>query len=53
MEKQVEKLLKEASEALDAAGSLKELDEVRVRYLGKKGEVTALLKGAGIEFELK
>jgi phenylalanyl-tRNA synthetase alpha chain len=47
MEKQVEKLLKEASEALDAAGSLKELDEVRIRYLGKKGGVTALLKGLG------
>jgi phenylalanyl-tRNA synthetase alpha chain len=47
MEKQVEKLLKEASEALDAAGSLKELDDIRIRYLGKKGEVTALLKGLG------
>ena len=47
MEKQVEKLLKDAAKALNAASSLKELDEVRVRYLGKKGEVTALLKGLG------
>jgi phenylalanyl-tRNA synthetase alpha chain len=47
MEKQVEKLLKEASGALDAAGSLKELDDIRIRYLGKKGKVTALLKGLG------
>ncbi len=47
MEKKVEKLLEEAGKALDATGSLKELDEVRVRYLGKKGEVTSLLKGLG------
>ena len=47
MEKQVDKLLKEAQKALDAVGSLKELDDVRVRYLGKKGEVTSLLKGLG------
>ncbi len=47
MEKQVEKLLKEAKKAMDSVGSLKELDEVRIRYLGKKGEVTSLLKGLG------
>lgn len=47
MQKQVEKLLKDAAEALNKASSLKELDEIRVRYLGKKGEVTSLLKGLG------
>ncbi len=47
MQKQVEKLLKEAGQALDKARSLKELDDVRIRFLGKKGEVTSLLKGLG------
>jgi len=47
MQKQVAKLLNEAGKALDAASSLKELDEIRVRYLGKKGEITTLLKGLG------
>ncbi|MGD8352790.1 MAG: phenylalanine--tRNA ligase subunit alpha [Pseudomonadota bacterium] len=45
MEKQVEKVLKECKKAIEEADSLKELDEVR--YLGKKGEVTSLLKGLG------
>ena len=30
-----------------SAMALAELDEVRVRYLGKKGELTGLLKGLG------
>ncbi|RUM85921.1 MAG: phenylalanine--tRNA ligase subunit alpha [Candidatus Thioglobus sp.] len=30
-----------------AAESLKELDDLRVKFLGKKGELTALLKGLG------
>jgi phenylalanyl-tRNA synthetase alpha chain len=47
MEKQVSKLIDEAKKALDGVGSLKELDSVRVGYLGKKGEVTSLLKGLG------
>jgi phenylalanyl-tRNA synthetase alpha chain len=47
MEKQVEKLLEEARKVVDAVGSMKEFDDIRVRYLGKKGEVTSLLKGLG------
>ncbi|UCF87834.1 MAG: phenylalanine--tRNA ligase subunit alpha [bacterium] len=47
MEKQISKLLERARKGIESASSLKELDEVRVRYLGKKGEVTALLKGLG------
>lgn len=47
MEKQISKLLERARKGIESAASLKELDEVRVRYLGKKGEVTALLKGLG------
>jgi len=47
METKVKQLIEEAGAALDAVSSLKELDDIRVRYLGKKGEVTALLKGLG------
>jgi len=42
-----DKLLSEAQAAIAAAADLRTLDEVRVRFLGKKGEVTALLKGLG------
>ncbi|KFC49646.1 phenylalanyl-tRNA synthetase subunit alpha, partial [Halomonas sp. SUBG004] len=40
-------LVSEARDAIQAAQSVSALDELRVRYLGKKGEVTALLKGLG------
>ena len=40
-------LVLEARDAIQAAQSVSALDELRVRYLGKKGEVTALLKGLG------
>ncbi len=32
---------------LDAAADLKEIDELRVKYLGKKGELTGILKQMG------
>ena len=32
---------------IEASDSLQRLDELRVRYLGKKGEVTAQLKSLG------
>ena len=37
-------ILVSAASAVDAAGDLAALDAVRVQYLGKKGELTALLK---------
>ena len=43
----VESLLAQAREVLTAAHDLVALDAVRVRYLGKKGELTALLKQLG------
>ncbi len=43
----VESLLAQAREAIAAAPDLVVLDTVRVRYLGKKGEITALLKQLG------
>lgn len=43
----IEPLLARACTEVAAAGSLAALDAVRVRYLGKKGEITALLKQLG------
>lgn len=40
-------LLKEAAEEIQASADLRELDAVRVKYLGKKGLVTDQLKAVG------
>jgi phenylalanyl-tRNA synthetase alpha chain len=40
-------LVAKATAAVEAATEIKALEEVRVSYLGKKGELTALLKGLG------
>ncbi|KAA0019327.1 phenylalanine--tRNA ligase subunit alpha [Salinicola corii] len=40
-------LVNEARAAIAAAEDAQSLDQVRVRFLGKKGEITALLKGLG------
>ncbi len=43
----LEQLTAEARDAIEKADSLQALDAVRVGYLGKKGSLTALLKGLG------
>jgi phenylalanyl-tRNA synthetase alpha chain len=43
----IEAIVHEATVALEAAGDLSALDEIRVRYLGKKGAITVLLKTLG------
>ncbi|MEH6446637.1 MAG: phenylalanine--tRNA ligase subunit alpha [Oceanospirillaceae bacterium] len=43
----IEELLAQACSAVDAATSITELEQARVEYLGKKGPLTALLKGLG------
>ncbi|MDH4022441.1 MAG: phenylalanine--tRNA ligase subunit alpha, partial [Gammaproteobacteria bacterium] len=43
----VETLLVQARDAVATARDLAALDAVRVRYLGKKGQLTALLKQLG------
>ncbi|MGI9293346.1 MAG: phenylalanine--tRNA ligase subunit alpha, partial [Pseudomonadales bacterium] len=43
----LERLVTEARAAIDATNDPAALDAVRVDYLGKKGKVTALLKGLG------
>ncbi len=41
------KLVSQASQSLEAAQDLQSLDEVRIRFLGKKGELTRQLKQLG------
>jgi len=43
----LDEILKNAEAAVKAASDERMLDEVRVRFLGKKGELTALLKTLG------
>lgn len=45
MKEKLQSILQSATEDLKAISTSKELDELRVRFLGKKGELTALLKG--------
>lgn len=47
MQQQLEGLIQQAAAASAAAASLQELDAVRVRFLGKKGEITEQLKQLG------
>ena len=47
LKRELETLREEALAAFAAAASLDELREARVRYLGKKGALTAALKGLG------
>ena len=47
MKAQLEAIRGTALEAIHAAGNAAELDAVRVQYLGKKGELTAVLKQMG------
>lgn len=43
----VNQILKQALADIEASEGLAMLDELRVRYLGKKGEITSLLKSLG------
>ncbi|MGM0905546.1 MAG: phenylalanine--tRNA ligase subunit alpha [Pseudomonadota bacterium] len=44
---QLEQIVEQAESAIAAANSPTALDEVRVEYMGKKGQLTELLKGLG------
>lgn len=44
MKEKLEALVKEATEAIGKSEDLKALDDLRVKYLGKKGEITSLKK---------
>ncbi|MBY0124028.1 phenylalanine--tRNA ligase subunit alpha [Bacillus sp. S/N-304-OC-R1] len=47
MQERLKELQTEALEKINAASDLKELNEIRVSYLGKKGPITEVLKGMG------
>ncbi|MCL2058953.1 MAG: phenylalanine--tRNA ligase subunit alpha [Oscillospiraceae bacterium] len=45
MKERLEQIEKEASEALAAVVAAKDLEAIRLRFLGRKGELTAVLRG--------
>ena len=45
MKEKLQGILQSAKEQLAAAADARALDDARVKFLGKKGELTALLKG--------
>ncbi len=47
MYEQMQKIQREAGELIQAAADLPSLNEIRVRFLGKKGELTQVLRGMG------
>ena len=47
MKEQLSRIKAEAEGALQTAETLDALEELRVKYLGKKGELTAVMKGMG------
>ena len=44
MKEKLQSIREMAAEAMSACADSRELDAIRVKYLGKKGEVTALMK---------
>lgn len=50
MNEAIGRIIAQAEQELKAAPNLPALDAVRVKYLGKKGELTAILKGDGRPF---
>ncbi len=47
MRKALEQIEVDAKKLLENVSDIKELEELRIRYLGKKGELTAILKNMG------
>ncbi len=47
MKEQIENLKNQALEEIAKSESSKELNDLRVKYLGKKGELTSILRGMG------
>ncbi len=47
MKTQLEKIRNAAKEALDSFETKEQIEEARIKYLGKKGELTAILKQMG------
>ncbi|MBQ2746829.1 MAG: phenylalanine--tRNA ligase subunit alpha [Clostridia bacterium] len=47
MKQRLEEIKSAAINAVEAAATMPEIEEIRVKYLGKKGELTAILKQMG------
>ncbi len=47
MREQLEKILQEAKDVIKGCENTQELEQVRIKYLGKKGELTAVMKEMG------
>ena len=47
MKQQLEQIRAAALQAIEKAGAMEELENVRVKFMGKKGELTAVLKQMG------
>ncbi len=47
MQAELNRILEEAGKQLEAAAAQAELEEIRVKFLGKKGELTQILRGMG------
>ena len=47
MKQKLEEIRQSALAAVESVDSLASLDEIRVKYLGKKGELTSVLRGMG------
>ncbi|AEV67971.1 phenylalanine--tRNA ligase subunit alpha [Acetivibrio clariflavus] len=47
MREQLNNIREQAEKELSAAESIQELENIRVKYLGKKGELTSVLRGMG------
>ncbi len=47
MKEELQRIKAEALDAIKGLTDIQSLQDIRVKYLGKKGEVTALLKGLG------
>ena len=47
MKEQIEEIKMHASQEIENAQDLQGLEQVRIQYLGKKGELTAILRGMG------
>lgn len=47
MKEMLAKLHEDAKKEISSAGNLQKLEEIRIKYLGKKGELTKILRGMG------
>ena len=47
VKEEIKKIEEQSIKEINEASNLKELNDLRVKYLGKKGEITAVLRGMG------